>query len=67
MAALGVQPHVVEAVLNHITGSRSAISRVYNRNSYEPEMRRALDLWADHVMALIGGRESNVASLRRPA
>jgi integrase len=67
MGNLGVQPHIIEAVLNHITGSRSAISRVYNRNSYEPEKRRALDLWADHVMALVGGHRSNVAPLRRPA
>jgi integrase len=67
MATLEVQPHIIETVLNHITGSRSAISRVYNRNSYEPEKRRALALWADHVMALVEGRESNVATLRRPA
>jgi integrase len=65
MGYLGVQPHIIEACLNHITGSRSAISRVYNRNSYEPEMRRALDLWGDHVTALVEGRESNVLTLQR--
>jgi integrase len=67
MAELEVQPHVIEAVLNHVTGSRSAISRVYNRNTYEPEKRRALDLWADRLMAIVEGRESNVMPLRRQA
>jgi integrase len=67
MASLEVQPHVIEAVLNHVTGSRSAISRVYNRSTYEPEKRRALDLWSDRLMAVVEGRESNITPLRRQA
>jgi integrase len=49
MAQLGVLPHVVEAVLNHLSGFRSGVARIYNRNSYLPEMRAALELWAAHV------------------
>lgn len=67
IAKLEVQPHVIEAVLNHVTGSRSAISRVYNQNTYEPEKRRALDLWANYVIKLVEGRESNVTPLRQLA
>jgi integrase len=52
MAAFGIQPHIIEAVLNHVTGSRSAVSRIYNRSTYEPEKRRALDLWGSHITAL---------------
>jgi integrase len=67
MAALEVQPHIVECVLNHVSGFRAGVSGIYNRNPYEPEKRRALDLWAEHVMALVEGRESTVTPLRRPA
>jgi integrase len=65
MAALGVQPHIVECVLNHVSGFRAGLSGIYNRNPYEPEKRRALELWADHVMALAEGRESNIVTLQR--
>jgi integrase len=67
MAALGIQPHIIEAVLNHVTGSRSAVSRIYNRSTYEPEKRRALDLWGSHVTALANGEASNLLPVRVPA
>jgi integrase len=67
MAALEVQPHIVECVLNHVSGFRAGVGGVYNRNPYEPEKRRALDLWGDHLMAAVAGRVSAVTPLRRPA
>ena len=36
---LGVMPHTVEAILNHI-GSRSGVAGIYNRARYEPEYAR---------------------------
>jgi integrase len=65
MAELGVQPHVIEAVLNHISGHRAGVAGIYNRASYEREKAIALDLWADHLMAIVEGRESNVITLQR--
>jgi integrase len=53
MADLSVQPHVIEAVLNHVSGHKAGVAGVYNRASYASEKRRALDLWASHVMALV--------------
>ncbi|GJD96596.1 Tyrosine recombinase XerC [Methylobacterium iners] len=50
MANLGILPHVVEAVLNHVSGSRGGIAGVYNRASYATEKRAALDLWSAHIM-----------------
>ena len=41
---LGVLPHVVEAVLNHISGHKAGVAGVYNRASYAAEKRQALDL-----------------------
>jgi integrase len=65
MADLAVQPHVVEAVLNHISGYKAGVAGVYNRASYAAEKRHALDLWAAHVLALADGREATVVPLRR--
>ena len=65
MAELGVQPHVIEAVLNHVSGHKAGVAGIYNRSSYEREKRHALDLWADHLTAIVEGRESNVTALRR--
>jgi integrase len=55
MAELGVQPHIIEAVLNHVSGHKAGVAGVYNRARYESEMRYALKKWADHVEALIVG------------
>jgi len=51
---LGVLPHIIEAVLNHVSGHRAGVAGVYNRARYEDEMRAALGRWADHVMAIAG-------------
>jgi integrase len=48
---LGVLPHIVEAILNHISGHRAGVVGVYNRARCEAEMRATLERWADHVAA----------------
>jgi len=55
MAELGVQPHIIEAVLNHVGGHKAGVAGIYNRARYEGEMRDALKKWADHLEALIVG------------
>jgi integrase len=64
MADLGVQPHVIEAVLNHISGHKAGVAGVYNRATYAAEKRQALDMWGAHVVDLAEGRESNIVPLR---
>ena len=54
MADLGVQPHVVEVVLNHIGGFRAGVGGVYNRSPYEREKREALELWDRHIVQIVG-------------
>jgi integrase len=56
MAELGVMPHVIEAVVNHLSGHKSGIAGVYNRAQYSAERKAALELWADHVAAVVGER-----------
>jgi integrase len=65
MADLGIQPHVIEAVLNHVSGHRAGVAGIYNRATYSAEKRQALNRWAEHLMAIVEGRESNVTPLRR--
>jgi integrase len=49
MAELGVQPHIIETVLNHVSGHKAVVAGIYNRARYEGEMREALQRWADYV------------------
>lgn len=53
MASLEVQPHVVEAVLNHRSGVIKGVAATYNVYAYAAEKRAALDKWAAHVEAIV--------------
>lgn len=52
MSRLGVLPHVIEAILNHISGTKAGVAGIYNLWTYEVERREALEMWAKHVAAL---------------
>ena len=65
MNELGIAPHVVEAVVNHISGrARAGVAGVYNRAVYAAEKREALQKWADHLNGLLGLGERKVILLR---
>ena len=53
MAQLSVAPHVVERVLNHVSGTFSGVAGIYNRFGYLSEMRDALDAWDARVCDLL--------------
>ena len=63
MAELGIQPHVIEATLNHVSGHKAGVAGIYNRSSYEREVRAALALWSDHLLAAVEGRSAVVVPL----
>lgn len=63
MADIGVSPHIVEACLNHISGFRSGVAGVYNRSKYEPEKRRAFDMWAERLLSIVEDRDSVIVPL----
>ena len=67
MADIGVQPHVIEAALNHVSGHKAGVAGLYNRSVYSVEMRAALALWADHLRALVDGGERTVVSFPQSA
>jgi integrase len=53
MADIGIQPHVIEAVLNHVSGHKGGIAGIYNRASYAAEKAAALTRWDTHVAGLV--------------
>src|SRR6516164_7159730 len=52
MAELGVHPHIIEAVLNQVSGHKAGVAGIYNRAKYSDEMRDALQRWADHLQEI---------------
>jgi integrase len=64
MAEIDVDPHVIEAILNHTSGSKRGVAGIYNRSSYERQKRVALDRWAEHVISIVEGRAAKVVPLR---
>lgn len=56
MARAGIAPHVVEKVLNHISGTISGVAAVYNRYGYDREKREALETWGERLAEFaVGG------------
>jgi integrase len=62
---LGVAPHVIEAILNHVSGHKAGVAGIYNRATYPKERREALNLWAEHLAALVEGRKAVVVPMKR--
>ena len=53
MNELGVLPHIVETVVNHVDGHKAGVDGTYNRALYESETRLALEKWAEHVEVIV--------------
>lgn len=64
MAELGVLPHIIEAILNHVSGHKGGVAGVYNRATYEDEMREALERWANHVDGIVSPLRPQALSVR---
>ena len=57
LSELGVEPHVVEACVNHIGPAKSGVAGVYNRASYAEPKRIAMERWAQEVEQIVSGRK----------
>jgi integrase len=65
MADSGIAPHIIEAVLNHISGFRGGVAGVYNRAQYAAEKKTALDTLASYIKTAIAQSEGgNVRRLK---
>jgi integrase len=47
------QPHVIEAIANHISGSKAGVAGIYNRSVYAAEKRQALEKWGEHLSSIL--------------
>ena len=63
MAELGIEPHIIEAILNHVSGHKSGIAGTYNRAQYIKPKREALKKWSEHIDALLSGKPSNIVDM----
>jgi integrase len=61
---LGIQPHIVEAVLSHASGHKGGVAGVYNKAMYAKEKAIALAHWAAHVTDIAAGRDEKVMPLK---
>jgi len=52
MAEIGIEPHIIEAVVNHISGHKGGVAGIYNRAKYGPRIRQALDRWDAELRAI---------------
>jgi integrase len=52
LANLDVDPHIIERLLDHSTGSISVVGKIYNRARYEKPMREAIEKWDRHLYTL---------------
>ncbi len=54
MAELGISPHTISLILNHVSASNSTVtSKVYVQYSYDREKREALERWARRLIELV--------------
>jgi integrase len=52
LAALGTPIQVTEKLLNHISGASGGIVGIYQRHTYQAEMRTAIEAWEKRLSAL---------------
>jgi integrase len=63
MARLNVSPHVVDKILNHVSGTIRGVAAVYNRHGYFEERKAALEAWGRYVERLVRPTPSNVIEI----
>jgi integrase len=63
MARLNIAPHVVDRILNHVSGTIRGVAAVYNRHAYLEERKSALEAWSRYVESLVRSTPANVLPL----
>jgi integrase len=53
MAGLGFAPHIVERVLNHVSGASSGLVAVYQHHEHRDERKAAISAWNAKVEKLV--------------
>lgn len=53
-ASIGTPPHIIERLLNHVSGTISGVAAIYNRWQYLEEMRVAAANYEQHLQRISG-------------
>ena len=62
LAAMGFQPHVVDAILNHKSGKISGVAAIYNVFEYLDERKEALEAWGKRIEELMSDAGAPIAT-----
>jgi integrase len=62
---LDIEPHIVEACLNHISGHRASTAGRYNHAKYNPQKRAALEAWARRIAVITGKNVTDLGKHRK--
>jgi integrase len=58
MAEMGISPHTISLVLNHVSARKGTITgKVYVQYSYDREKREALDAWGARLERIVAGKD----------
>jgi integrase len=53
LGELGVLPHIIETILNHVSGHRAGVAGIYNRARHSDAVREALTKWSGELQRII--------------
>lgn len=67
MAELGIDPHIIETCVNHVSGHKAGVAGVYNRAKYSEKTRDAWQRWSDEVAGIVTGRQAEVIAFKAAA
>jgi integrase len=65
MAKLNIAPHVVDRILNHVSGTIRGVAAVYNRHAYIEDRKAALEAWGCYVEGLVQTTPAEVVCITR--
>jgi integrase len=63
MHEIGIQPHIVEAVINHVSGHRGGVAGRYNHAQYREQKAAALQRWGDWLEGVVKGEPRDGAAV----
>ena len=68
MAEMGINPHTISLILNHVSASKSTITaKVYVQYSFDREKREALNAWGERLRRIVEGQEDVITLPVAPA
>lgn len=66
LAELGIEPHIIEALINHKSGVISGVAATYNRARYMRPMRNAVGMWETQLKRLLRSSDQSHSDLEAP-